>query len=391
MKFRHLIWLLIPALIVTGLPAAAAPKAGKPCTKAGITKTYQGKKFSCVAKGKKLTWSKGVKVKLDTNTSTETKPIETGPAKPITLDNLDPKWTFRVAHQNALAAVQPFDSAKLGIRFVIGPTTDSARVAQEKAGIDRIAGLWSNYFVPDPVRFIYVSPRDGDWAEDLTNTEKLNAMIPPKTSLKKLITTNECMFALGGRPNGIYTNIQCLPDRISMQNRQTGPHEYTHFVQFYSGDLPGKSACWVVEGMATFYGNAIGFSMDDPDGVVRNQFFNGFAYSYGAPNPTSATRAEFMSTLRRGNPTEISALMRLLEPPGCSQSTGPTTVQIGYLLGGMAWEALVASYGQQKVVDFMKDHITTQNWKLSFSNTYGLTVDEFYQKLAPYFASQANW
>jgi hypothetical protein len=390
-RFRPLIWILIPALLLVGLPAAAAPKVGKPCTKAGITKNFQGKKFTCIVKGRNFVWNKGIKIKLDTAAPVEPIAPATGPARPITLDNLDPNWTFKVAHKLALDAVQPFDSAKLGIRFVLGPNVSQARVDQEKAGIDRITGLWSSYFLPDSVRFIYVSPQDGDWAEQATGLEKLQPMIPPNTTLKKLITTNECMFALGGRPYGIYTNIQCLPDRISIQNRQTGPHEYTHFVQFHSGDLPGKAACWVVEGMATFYGNAIGFSMDDPNGIVRNQFFNGFAYSYGAPNPTPTTRAEFMQTLRRGNSTEIAAIMRLLEPPGCSQSTGPTTVQIGYLLGGMAWEALVASFGQQKVVDFMKDHITTQNWKVSFANTYGLSVEEFYQKLAPYFASQANW
>jgi hypothetical protein len=39
----------------------------------------------------------------------------------------------------------------------------------------------------------------------------------------------------------------------------------------------------------------------------------------------------------------------------------------------------------------MKDHITTKNWKVSFANTYGISVEEFYQKLAPYFASQVNW
>ena len=391
MKFRYLVWLLIPALLIVALPATAAPKAGKSCNKAGITKTYQGKKFTCVVKGKKFVWNKGSKLKLDSTAPTEPSAPETGPTKPITLDNLDPKWTFKVAHKLALDAVQPFDSSKLGIRFVIGPGVDKARVEQEKAGIDRIAGLWSSYFIPDRVRFIYVSPQDGDWAEQLTTIEQLQSMIPPNTTLKKLITSNECMFALGGRPLGIYTNIQCLPDRISMQNRQTGPHEYTHFVQFYSGDLPSKAACWVVEGMATFYGNAIGFSMDDLNGSVRNQFYSGFTYSYGAPNPTPATRAEFTETLRRGNPDEITKLMRLLEPPGCSQSTGPTTVQTGYLLGGMAFEALVASFGQQKVVEFMKDHITTKNWKVSFANTYGISVEEFYQKLAPYFASQVNW
>jgi len=372
--------------------ATAAPKAGQACSKPGITKNYQGKKYTCIYKSKKLIWNKGVAIKKPAEQAAPIQPpAATGPAKPITLDNLDSAWTYKEAHKLVLAEVKLFDSAKLGIRYVLGPTSVQARVDEEKQGIDRIAGLWSNYFVPDNVRFIYVTPRDGDWADDLVKIENLSPMLPPGSGLKKLITTNECMFALGGRPNGIYTNIQCLPDRIHLASKQTGPHEYTHFVQFYSGNMPGKAACWVIEGMATFYGNAIGFSMEDPTGAVRNNWFSGFAWSYGSATPNQAAYNEFNQLLRRGNPAEITTIMKLLEATDCSQRTGPTTVQIGYLLGGMAWEALVASYGHQSVVDYLKDFTKTQDWRASFKNVYGLTVDEFYLKLAPYIASQVKW
>ena len=39
--------------------AASPPKAGATCSKAGIIKIYQGKKFTCIRNGKKMVWNKG--------------------------------------------------------------------------------------------------------------------------------------------------------------------------------------------------------------------------------------------------------------------------------------------------------------------------------------------
>ncbi len=63
MKIRALVLALF--LITSLVPAIAAtpPKAGSVCSKQGLTKTYQGKKFTCVKSGKKLIWNKGVLVK----------------------------------------------------------------------------------------------------------------------------------------------------------------------------------------------------------------------------------------------------------------------------------------------------------------------------------------
>ena len=56
---------LLVAIPFSVLPTfAAAPiKAGSACSKAGNTKIYQGKKFTCIKSGKKLVWNKGVPTK----------------------------------------------------------------------------------------------------------------------------------------------------------------------------------------------------------------------------------------------------------------------------------------------------------------------------------------
>lgn len=57
--------LVLAALLCTGTNAAnsaAAPKPGTKCTKAGLTQTVSGKKYTCTKSGAKLVWSKGVAV-----------------------------------------------------------------------------------------------------------------------------------------------------------------------------------------------------------------------------------------------------------------------------------------------------------------------------------------
>ena len=49
--------------IVVAPGASASVKAGAACKKAGQTSTASGKKFTCVKKGAKLVWNKGVAVK----------------------------------------------------------------------------------------------------------------------------------------------------------------------------------------------------------------------------------------------------------------------------------------------------------------------------------------
>lgn len=56
---------------------AATPKAGAKCTKAGITATAAGKKFTCVKSGTKLVWNKGVTIKAAPKP--DVKPVEPTP------------------------------------------------------------------------------------------------------------------------------------------------------------------------------------------------------------------------------------------------------------------------------------------------------------------------
>ena len=356
-----------------------------------MQKVVSGNKtYTCIKSGKKFIWNKGVVLTKPTPTPTPSPsptptptpaptptPTPTGPAQTISLDNLDPIWVPVVAFKEVNEKIISFDSSQLNITYIVAPGVDPERVKAEKAGIDRIAGLWSPYFKPERVRFIYVSEKDSEWAEKATVSESLQSMLYQSMTL--MITQNGCGFALGGRPNGIYTNIQCLATGQGMGNLQTGPHEYTHFFQYSNNSIPDYSPCWITEGMAHFYGNAVGYSSQDPKGEERLRMFIGQTYNYDRSKGNTQNARTLPKILTEGSEEKVIELYRAIETPG-----GGGGASSCYILGGLAFEALTASFGQEKIASFMTSFKTSRDWRANFQSTFGLDVNSFYRKLIPY-------
>ena len=84
MHMKKLLVLTTALLVISGFNSAqAAPqaKSGAKCTKAGVTQTVGGKKFTCIKSGSKLVWNKGVAIKSastpEPTASVAPTPIET--------------------------------------------------------------------------------------------------------------------------------------------------------------------------------------------------------------------------------------------------------------------------------------------------------------------------
>lgn len=85
---RKKLLVLLPLTLIFSLmtaPTFASVKAGAKCTKAGITATAAGKKFTCIKSGARLVWNKGVAIKaaakpqVPTNTSSVNSPVQPEP------------------------------------------------------------------------------------------------------------------------------------------------------------------------------------------------------------------------------------------------------------------------------------------------------------------------
>ena len=115
------------ALVLLGQPGfSASPKAGATCTKAGLTATASGFKFTCVKSGKKLIWNSGTKIVVAKATPTPTPtPTDSGAVQPngkCTVEGAKaPLNSGQVICQNG--TWQPFNSG--GTTGATGTTTQA--------------------------------------------------------------------------------------------------------------------------------------------------------------------------------------------------------------------------------------------------------------------------
>ena len=76
--------------------SATPPKSGAVCSKAGVTKNYNGKKYTCIKSGKKLVWNNGIFINSANQTPTSipspsiTTPRPTSSPEPITTPSSSP-------------------------------------------------------------------------------------------------------------------------------------------------------------------------------------------------------------------------------------------------------------------------------------------------------------
>ena len=105
---KRIACLALACILLSSFPALAAnpPKTGATCTKQGVTKNYKGKEFVCKKSGKKLLWSKGVKINVQTET-----PLSTPSPAPSTT-SASPQETLGSIGLNLLSitSTAPFTS-----------------------------------------------------------------------------------------------------------------------------------------------------------------------------------------------------------------------------------------------------------------------------------------
>jgi hypothetical protein len=77
----------------------------------------------------------------------------------------------------------------------------------------------------------------------------------------------------------------------------------------------------------------------------------------------------------------VVRLFQEVESPGAGGNASSC-----YVLGGLAFEALTAVYGQERIGTFMASFTSSRDWRANFLTVFGVEVSIFYQKLIPYLA-----
>ena len=374
---------LITTLEIGSAATAASVKAGAPCVKAGTVKIVGATKFTCIKVGKKTLWNKGVKVISAPSASPKpTSPPTNSPAPlvPISIDNLDINQVRKLAYAQVFAGIASSKAFLPNITYVIGPSLSQARVDQEKAAINMTASFWSDIYKPDRVFIGYVTEKDVDWVDNAYCQQAKYCPNGNNVVVSNVIKQDapRCNSAQATRNlDGLPFFNQCLgTGSEALKNKQTGPHEYTHWVQAFSSAQDPSVPNWWTEGSADYFGGAIGAY----DGTQLPKTLDEMVHtsSYGW---IQQDLCDVKSLTESAVVDCFKYTKRQATPPTAGQKW--MLAHVSYYQGALATEALLALHGLDKVKKFMVD-MKTQGYETSFSNNFGITSDTFYEKVAKY-------
>jgi hypothetical protein len=249
--------------------------------------------------------------------------------------------------------------------------------------LQEAADFWAPHFDGTSVRVIFVSTADESetWLDEFFTEHPTWGAA---ATIRQKINAHGCGWAYANAE----TVIQCVPSANLFDDnyRQVVPHEYTHLVQFgWDAQNQSRTTPWLVEGMANFYGLALGVASQTngaqqinkslADHATQWDIFNG--YPWGTFNVLS---------IIGGQDAEDS---RLLFRRGSDLWTN-------YLLGSLFSEWATRTIGHDNYANFVRDLLRARNGSEEIAETdsicldyFGMTLDELSYAVAPYFEQRS--
>lgn len=400
MKLRVILIALLLFAPLTPSISATPPKAGATCSKAGIKKNYNDKKYTCIKRGKKLVWDKGVVIKTSQSDSTPapTLSLSSNPAStptptptPITtptpsknndetinLDNLDVEKVNAFAYRSVIDSFRNSVDARLDIKLIADDSIQDSFLKLELERIQRIHRLLELHFSPTNLTAIYwinTSKEKSEWGQ--------NAYNQLGSPIKRTFSEEAKQFPCGAASGFAWKSIK---DNKSFDNwgyiscaGETTPdkafkpiHEYFHLFQTKFNFTGPHMVSWLVEGSADFYGQILGLQYENQDllNIHRRMMTN------------------WVSEGKNLKEDEFVALMKRMETDEFNKSA--------YYLGSLATEVLVAIYGHEKFVNFIMDwkdlpdcrmgcNKVENNFSERFNKHFSIKPEAFYKKIYPYY------
>jgi len=387
MRIKHTLLVAIVAgsLVITN-SAYGAVKQGSSCKKAGTTSTVNGLKYTCIKSGKKLVWSKGVKVSLPTPPSTPT-PTPTASVTPSatptptpTAEPIVPPTSFEDLYEKrkgiSLAAWQKSSEIikssknKAGtLEIFTGPNT--------KPNFDDYptpVGLVSRLFPArgEPARTIVIRYKyvDIEWAETTLRSKisaedftQLNNNEGGRTFIGRCEERDKnCRGAMQQTTmSGLSLIIQGVPNsedpndpsgKLRFGTGMLEAHEYFHSLQRIA--IMGKASvwphAWYREGSANWTQN---MSVNYLDYKTYKEFFR-LECLNSCKNLSEADIVEFLEKSKEN-----------YTPPKFDQF-------LNYSLSSRFIEALVALKGPDTLIGMYEEMGKKLSFDQAFKNVYGV-------------------
>jgi hypothetical protein len=402
------------ALSLSLIPAYSAtpPKAGSVCLKQGLTKTHQGKKYTCIKSGKKLVWSKGVvkekatatpaptvtvtatpnptptPIPTPTQTPTPTPtpspsptptptPTPTFPDAPTSFDDLIANYLgiSYAAWSKSNAAISAASDVAPPFNALTGPNTTLA-FKNPASAYDLVARMYSGYKSTSAMTVLSFGYDDRDWAQ-----EQMKRLQPKSTW--QWITFTACATRPTCWGGGMFTDesgngLLVVTTEVLDENHLSGTldaHEYSHAIQQNQMRRPtvwpeesGWPPSWYREGQATFAQNA----------SIYYQSFDLYL-----KNRTSISNELYRDS--RFTSEWIQEFFVVNQPSSWFDKY-PSWRQ--YDLGAMLVEILTALKGPGSTMEIWKLMGTGQNFNQAFEKVYGASFDKALPVIAKAIALQ---
>ena len=349
-------------LIFTLIPAYSAtpPKAGLSCAKQGVTKTYQGKKFTCIKSGKRLAWNKSEKIQTKNVNENGTSipnpskgPFSTWPSDFQLLDLVNEALNGTDMYFGKVTPQRNYD-------LVLDSKVSEEDLQWITSTLDYVSGSFSN-LSRDRLR-VYLGTNH-DWSRETFRSEK-TWIGDPSTPYPCSQGIYEAYCADNNKILLLYSDIYKLNSNAKWDSgrRSTPAHEVFHVAQYWlygpmsyvGASDPRYLPVWLKEGTAQFYGLyvverlGLGSYLSVRDQQVR------YAQEYKVSVPLSEYQSYGQS--KNGVP---------LNPYGIGQA---------------ATEYLIAAVGFSNVLDIFRLTKEKGSFKEGFKEAVGISISDFYKK-----------
>ena len=277
----------------------------------------------------------------------------------ISLDNLDPKFVRSVAFeetQKRFTSISPIEDRA---SHFLTPEVNEEYVNIARGKIPMMAAFYEDVAVVEDFKFFWANENEGKALAKLLCTEA--------NYCENLKPEDYCSV-------GIYIDlyVNCHPGNYDQELLVMFLlHGYTHAVQ--NEVSLDHMPTWFGEGTADYFGyhfNIWHYSLDfskfgpHPDSI-QNMYDNQNLVEF-APNPTEQNVIDALNATENRYPAD-----------------GYEQAQLGYYLGSLAVEALVATFGLDKFNEFWRS-TKDLDFYVAFEQAFGLSTKQFFKKLAPY-------
>lgn len=388
------------AFVVPAFTQAASPvKANTSCVKKGIIKIYSGKKYTCLKKGKKLVWSKGVAIAAPEESPApipSTSPTPTPTPTPIPTPTPSPKPTevkqslsiaerWNLLDPNALKVFNEWAPKEIPkehsikIEYVLSSKADLEVVEEIKRRYDLAARFWAPYStVTKQFKVLIANHNEVKWICEV----KLAWLQMIQPDCEQIESNGRSNIPTAGQLQKENRNVDMyqVKNRAEMDTRffiGRVEHEFTHNIFYEQSEQYQKyMPCWQIEGGAEYFGILIATRLD-PNAFIQARNFK-FETEFQNLNEPNWKLDDWLKFLNDIDQTDV---------PNRQGDTCGAVRRTIYHTAILPNEYLVLKVGIPGYLKLIRD-ASNSSWNTAIKNTFGVEKQVFYRDMAAYMMSQ---